>query len=81
MKKQTEMNNLTPDAGETSQVNDAMNEGETPPTAKKHRKSSSMRAASQWRSAVNHVRAHSHKDVEGNSPLANTGPFIDYDDV
>lgn len=44
------------------------------------KKSSALKAASQWRSAVGHAKAHSHHDVSGDSGLANTGPFVDYDE-
>lgn len=80
MEKQTEMNEHPTNQNE--------NEGDISPKettpqehAKNHRKSSSLRAANQWRSAVGHARAHSHNDVEGHNKIANTGPYIDYDDV
>lgn len=44
------------------------------------KKSSALKAANQWRSAVGHSKAHSHHDVSGDSKLANTGPFVDYDE-
>ena len=44
------------------------------------KKSSALKAANQWRSAVGHSKAHSHHDVSGDSGLANTGPFVDYDE-
>jgi hypothetical protein len=42
--------------------------------------SSALVAASKGRSAVDSVKATSNKDVRGSSGLANTGPFVSYED-
>ncbi len=44
------------------------------------KKSSALLAASKGRSAVDSVKAASGKDVRGSSGLANTGPFVSYED-
>jgi len=47
---------------------------------KTSKKSSALLAASKGRSAVDNVKATSGKDVRGSSGLANTGPFVSYED-
>ncbi|HEV8079366.1 MAG TPA: hypothetical protein VGP43_01540 [Chitinophagaceae bacterium] len=47
---------------------------------KTSKKSSALLAASKGRSAVDNVKAASGKDVRGSSGLANTGPFVSYED-
>ncbi len=47
---------------------------------KTSKKSSALLAASKGRSAVDNVKANSGKDVRGSSGLANTGPFVSYED-
>ncbi len=47
---------------------------------KTSKKSSALLAASKGRSAVDHVKATTNKDVRGSSGLANTGPFVSYED-
>ncbi|MEO6357728.1 MAG: four-helix bundle copper-binding protein [Ferruginibacter sp.] len=42
--------------------------------------SSALLAASMWRSPVSHSLLHVNRDVRGTSGLANTGPFVDYQD-
>lgn len=46
----------------------------------KNKHSSALLAASMWRSPVSHARGHVSHDVRGYSGLANTGPFINYDE-
>jgi hypothetical protein len=47
---------------------------------KKKKHSSALLAASMWRSPVGHSLLHVSHDVRGYSGLANTGPFVDYDE-
>ncbi|MEO7802055.1 MAG: hypothetical protein ABIR81_08650 [Ginsengibacter sp.] len=51
-----------------------------PGIKKTSKKSSASLAASKVGSAVDNVKARSGKDVRGSSGLANTGPFISYED-
>jgi len=44
------------------------------------KKSSALVAASLGRSAVDAVQPNSGQDVKGTSDLANTGPFVSYED-
>lgn len=47
---------------------------------KKKKHSSALLAASMWRSPVGHSLPHVGHDVRGHSDLANTGPFVNYDE-
>ena len=49
-------------------------------TKKTSKKSSALLAASKGGSAVDNVKAASGKNVRGSSGLANTGPFVSYED-
>lgn len=44
------------------------------------KKSSALAAASKGRSAVDAAKHDSNTDVRGSSGLANTGPFVSYND-
>lgn len=47
---------------------------------KKKKHSSALLAASMWRSPVSHSLLHVSHDVRGYSDLANTGPFVNYEE-
>jgi predicted O-linked N-acetylglucosamine transferase (SPINDLY family) len=47
---------------------------------KKKKHSSALLAASMWRSPVSRLLPQVSHDVRGHSELANTGPFVNYDD-
>lgn len=57
----------------------AINKDEANKKKKKH--SSALLAASLWRSPVSQARSHVRYDVRGTSGLANTGPWIAYDEL
>lgn len=52
---------------------------ESKPAIKKRKHVSALVAAAMGRSALDHAKAHSHRDVTGTSGLSNTGPFVSYE--
>lgn len=44
------------------------------------KKSSAVTAATMGRSAVDHMKPDASRDVRGSSGIANTGPFVSYED-
>ena len=59
--------------------NENITNSEVAKKKKKKHISSALAAASLGRSAVDHMKAHTSRDISGSSGLLNSGPFVSYE--